>query len=765
MMAKGSFGQSALYTLSGFVYEKGSRETLPGVNIYFPLQKTGTVSNNYGFYSITLPENEYKVVFSFVGYTHEQVQIHLNRHITLDIFLNPSIELDEVVIMGDLVPSVTETPQMGVIEIPVRQIKHLPAFLGEKDVLKVIQLMPGVQKGTEGTSGFYVRGGGADQNLIILDDATVYNASHLFGFFSLFNGDAIKSIQLTKGGFPARYGGRLSSVLEMNMKDGNKEQFGGEAGIGLISSRLVLEGPIVKEKSSFIVSGRRTYLDLLVMPYMPKDERGGYFFYDLNAKMNYSLDEKNRFFVSAYTGRDKFYYRYKDNYSSEEAGIFWENATATMRWNHLFNNRLFANTSLIYSNYRLKIYIEEKYQEEKYELSYTSGIRDVALKYDLLFSPHPGHTLRGGLLTTFHRFTPSALVLKDDYIQEYKTEITAINVLESGLYVEDDLRIGERVRANAGVRLSHFMDGKKHYLKPEPRLSVSYLLPDNQAVKASYAEMNQYVHLLSNTGLGLPTDLWVPSTGNVPPQTSRQVSLGAARELKAQNLEFSLEGYYKKSDNVLTYREGASFLLIDDPAEGKRVEWEQNVTSGQAWAYGMEILVQRKTGKLTGWVGYTLSWVQWQFEEINFGKKFYPRYDRRHDISVVAVYELSGNVVFSGIWVYGTGNAITLPIGEYIPEPHDPQGFSQYYYGYGYVNDYGEKNSFRMAPYHRLDFSAQFIKKKEKSRRTWEVSVYNLYNRKNPFFYFIGYDDADNRVLKQISLFPLIPSVTYSVQF
>jgi hypothetical protein len=759
------FSQPTRFTLSGFIYEKGSLETLPGVNIYIPDSKTGTASNNYGFYSITLQEGIYDVVYSFVGYSRQAMKIQLDRHLTVDIYLDPSVELSEVVVVGEAMPAITETPLMSVIEIPVRQIRSLPALLGEKDVLKVIQLMPGVQKGTEGTSGFYVRGGGADQNLIILDDAIVYNASHLFRFFSLFNGDAIKSVQLTKGGFPARYGGRLSSVLEMNMKDGNKEQFGGEAGIGLVASRLVLEGPIVKGKSSFIVSGRRTYLDLLILPYLPRDERGGYFFYDLNAKMNYALDDKNRLFVSAYHGRDKFYFKYKDIYSTEKGGMYWENATATIRWNHLLNNRLFANTSLIFSNYKLKIYTEQKYEGNSYELSYTSGIRDIALKYDLHYAPHPNHTIRGGILSIYHRFTPSAIVLKDDFINEYKSAVSAIDVLESGIYAEDDMRIGTRVRLNAGMRLSNFVDGKKVYFRPEPRLSLSYILTESTAIKASYAGMNQYVHLLSNTGIGLPTDLWVPSNRNVPPQYSRQVALGLAKELKNKNFEVSLEGYYKKSDNVLTYREGASFLLINDPGEADQIAWESNVTTGQAWAYGTEILIQRKTGLLTGWIGYTLSWVQWQFDEINFGKKFYPRYDRRHDISVVGIYELSESVVFSANWVYGTGNAITLPIGEFMPFPHQISENDFSYMYWGYVNDYGEKNSFRMAAYHRFDAGVQFIRHKAKSIRTWEVSVYNLYNRKNPFFYFIGYNKADQRVLKQISIFPVIPSVSYSVKF
>ncbi|MBE0662968.1 MAG: TonB-dependent receptor [Bacteroidales bacterium] len=762
-----SHAQTNRYSLSGFVYEAGSRESLPGVNIYFPEQRTGTSSNNYGFYSITLPEGNYQVVYSSVGYNPQAFEIELNKHITFDAFLDPSIELSGVEIVGERVPAITETPMMSTIDLPVKQIQRIPALLGEKDVLKIIQLMPGVKKGTEGSSGFYVRGGGADQNLIILDDATVYNAFHLFGFFSLFNGDALKSVQLTKGGFPARFGGRLSSVLEMTMKDGNQERISGEAGIGIISSRLLLEGPIIKNKASFIVSGRRTYLDVLARPFMPKDEKFGYYFYDLNAKVNYTINNKNRLYLSAYAGRDKFFARFKDFYSTNDAGMYWENATATLRWNNLINHRLFANASLIFSQYRLNIYVKEKYDNNWFELSYASGIRDLSLKYDLHYSPHPNHTIKAGLISTFHHFTPSAVVLRDDYLLEYEENVKAIDVLESGLYIEDEIKLGSKIRANAGMRLSHFVDKDASYINPEPRVSLSYLLPKEIAIKASFATMNQYVHVLSNTGIGLPTDLWVPSTKNVPPQKSRQVALGFAKDLKDQNLEVSIEGYYKKSDNTLGYREGASFLLIGDPTGAEEVNWENEVTSGQAWAYGAELLIQRKTGKLTGWIGYTLSWAELQFDEVNFGKKYFARYDRRHDISVVAVYEISEKLIFSGTWVYGTGNAITLPIGEYWSYPHSMGQYDGFNPGFwwGNVNDYGGINNFRMAPYHRLDLGIQFIQQYENWRGTWELSAYNAYNRKNPFFYYIGYTGADERALMQVSIFPIIPSLSYSIKF
>ncbi|MDD3875678.1 MAG: TonB-dependent receptor [Bacteroidales bacterium] len=763
--------QSIKHTLSGFIREKGSRETLIGVNVYFPQTRTGTISNTYGFYSITLPADTYQVTFSYVGYQSRNFSIDLTTSdVNLNVDLDYTLELSEVVITADKFERISESPHMSVIEIPVRQVKSIPALLGEKDVLKVIQLMPGVQKGSEGSSGLYVRGGGADQNLIILDDATVYNAYHLFGFFSLFNGDAIKSIQLIKGGFSSRYGGRLSSVLDINLKDGNRQKYSGEAGIGLISSRLLLEGPIIKDKSSFIVSGRRTYLDALIAPFMTGDEKGGYYFYDLNAKINYDIDDKNKLFLSGYFGKDKFYFKYKDYNSETEAGLFWDNSTATLRWNHLFNNKMFANTSFIFSNYRLNIYIEEKIDTSKYNLSYSSGIRDFGLKYDFEYHYSPTHTFRAGLISTNHLFTPSAVVLKDDYLNEFKSEISAINTLESAVYIEDEIKIKERTKLNIGLRASHFLQGKKSYFNPEPRLSAAYLITDDLAAKASYSVMNQSVHLLSNTGLGLPTDLWVPSTDNIPPQNTYQIAAGLAKDVVPYNFSISLEGYYKKSKNTLGYVEGASFLLIDDPSEAGNIDWEQNITQGQSWSYGTELLLQRKTGRLSGWIGYTLSWTELQFDNVNFGKRFYARYDRRHDVSVVGIFEITDKITCSSTWVYGTGNAITMPLAEYNPVPHMLFGDNDYYgngnFFYGSVNEYGEKNSFRMAPYHRLDIGIQFHKQMPKYERTFEFSIYNVYNRQNPYFYFIGYDDRTNsRVLKQISLFPIIPSVSWNIKF
>lgn len=778
LVAGSSLYAQQKYSVSGYIREKGSLESLPGVNIYIAELKAGTTSNNYGFYSVTLPEGKYAIRYSFIGYQTVIIDVDLNKDYVQNIDLVSSISLSEVVITDERAERISESSRISVISLPVQQIKNIPALLGEKDVFKALQLMPGVQKGSEGNSGIYVRGGGPDQNLIILDDAPVYNASHLFGFFSIFNGDALKSVELTKGGFPARYGGRLSSVIEMNMKDGNKQKISGEGGIGLISSRLVLEGPVKKDTSSFLISARRTYIDALTRPFMKKDERGGYYFYDLNAKLNYDFSSKNKIYLSGYFGRDKFqvntHQYYPDNKYDSKAGLFWQNATATLRWNHLFSNKIFANTSLIFSRYNLKIFSEENSNGEVYSLEYNSGIRDFAFKYDLEYHVSTKYTFRAGLQSSNHRFVPSAIVEKDSQtLQEYNKNNT-YNSFETGLYVENIFNFEGKLQVNAGLRLSHFIADHKQYISPEPRLSANYLIGDGLSVKLAYAEMNQYIHLLSNTGIGLPTDLWVPSTARVAPENSRQISGGLAKELPEYNLTVTVEGYQKWSNKILGYKPGASFLLLDDPSEAQNFTWQDNVTAGSGSSYGAEILIQRKTGKLSGWVGYTLSWTKLKFNEINFGKEFWARYDRRHDLSVVLIYSLSEHVTLSSTWVYGTGNAITLPLGEFQGIAHQP--FAQYYNSSNYnpffsgntVTDYGEVNSFRMKAYHRLDLAVQFHKKKVNHERTWEIGFYNAYSRKNPYFYFVESTYDNDQVvskLKQISIFPIIPSVTYSFKF
>lgn len=763
-------------TISGYIQEKGSKESLPNVTIYVANSAFVTTSNSYGFYSLTIPEKEeITLKASFVGYKKLEKTIQLSQNVELNLELEPDNLLDEVTVSSKKQEDrVSDNVQMSKIEIPISQLKKVPAFLGEKDVLKVLQLMPGVQKGSEGQSGIYVRGGGPDQNLLILDDATVYNASHLFGFFSVFNGDALKTVELTKGGFPAQYGGRLSSVIEMQMKDGNKEKFHGEGGIGLVSSRLTLEGPIKKNKSSFLISGRRTYVDLLMKPFIKQatedaDEKlsTGYYFYDLNGKINYDFGRKDKLFLSGYFGKDMFFNSSTTTQNQNDANLNWGNVTSTLRWNHLFNEKLFANTSLIYTQFHFGVDVYNKITnteiqktESEFSLKYLSKVRDLTFKSDFDYYLNNKHAIKFGVQTTFHRFTPSALVIKGTFVDsvDIRTGKSLYN-FESALYAQDSWQPLSKLKINYGLRLSNFNALSKNYLRLEPRFSSALKLNENLSLKASYAKMNQYIHLLSNTGIGLPTDLWVPTTNKIAPQQSEQVAAGFAQDFGKSGVTFTLEGYYKKMKNIVAYKENSSFLdLSGSNASG--VSWEDNVTSGKGWSYGLEFMLQKKFGKFSGWAGYTLSWINWQFEELNYGKKFNPRYDRRHDVSLVGIYEFSKKITLSATWVYGTGNALTLPIGKY--QARQDEGYSYY------STDYGAKNGFRAEPYHRLDIGLQFHKQKKNYERTWEISIYNAYNRKNPFYYEMGErtnGSIQTKTLRRVSLFPVIPSITYNFKF
>ncbi|QRR00329.1 TonB-dependent receptor [Dyadobacter sandarakinus] len=770
-------------TISGFVRERGSRELLPGVNVYIPNSAYGVATNHYGFYSLSIPAKDSVMVsYSFVGYETRHLRLKADVSRQVDVELAAANVLNEVIVSEKRQnEKASESARMSTIEIPVSQIKKLPAFFGEKDVIRVLQLMPGVQKGSEGQTGLYVRGGGPDQNLIILDDAVVYNASHLFGFFSVFNGDALKSVELVKGGFPARYGGRLSSVVEMNMKEGSKEKLHGEGGIGLISSRLTLEGPLMNKKASFLVSARRTYIDFLAKPVIAQQQTGndsktkpGYYFYDLNAKLNYDLDARNKLYISGYFGRDRFHVSEKTLGSESSSGLNWGNATATLRWNHLINPKLFVNTSLIYSRFVFNIYASDKDKRsdgttEEYNLSYNSLIRDYSLKTDFDYYPHAQHAVKFGLVATAHRFVPSALTLAGAFPGDVALQAKPIHTVETGIYAEDTWQPFPRMKINAGMRLSTFQTKSRTYFRPEPRISASWKAGEDLAVKASYAQMNQYVHLLSNTGLGLPTDLWVPTTDSIPPQQSQQLALGLARDLEKPGLTFTLEGYYKRMNNIISYKEGSSFIRLNGQ-NANELNWESNVTSGKGWSYGLEMMVQKKTGKLSGWVGYTLSRTQWKFDELNFGRTFHPRYDRRHDVSVVGIYELSKRITLSATWVYGTGNALTIPAGTFTSikdarfENIENGSYSKNIY------DYSEKNSFRAEAYHRLDLAVQFHKKKKRHERTWEFGLYNAYNRRNPFFYRLNTRYKKDggmpyNTLVRYSLFPVLPSFSYNFKF
>ena len=782
-------------TVSGHMYEKGSRESLPGGLIYDPVSQKFTNANSYGFYSLTLPYHDgLFLVFNNFGYVNDTLRITAAEDREYDAYLSKVQLLETVDITAE--KTSTEQVQMSAIKLSTKEIKSVPMLFGEKDVFKTLLLMPGVQSASEGTSGIYVRGGGPDQNLIILDEATIYNASHLLGFFSIFNGDAIKSVELIKGGFPARYGGRLSSVIDINMKDGNKESYHCEGGVGIISSNVMAEGPIIKDKASFMISGRTTYMDLFIVPIMKimsKGSTAGYYFFDLNGKFNFNLGKKDKLYLSAYFGRDKFHMAQSDghvgNSDKYRVGLFWQNATATARWNHLFTNKIFSNLSFVFSDYKMNTYMRYKYyygpndpDNESFSSDFNSGIRDYTLKYDIAYHPNASHHLLAGAAVTYHEARPNAMTVKADSLTLRQAEKE--RGLEYAVYVEDEINIRNRFRINPGVRLVAFSVPHKTWFSPEPRLSMSYNFLPNLALKASYAMMSQNMILLSTSTIGLPTDLWVPVTDRVRPQRSQQVALGLHYDLKKPKLSFSLEGYYKRMNNILAYKEGTSYftdlieqVLEESLGEQSQGQWENNVTAGKGWSYGVEFLVRKEVGKFTGWIGYTLSWTKQQFDELNFGESFFARYDRRHDVSIVLMYSPNKKINLSLSWVFATGNAVTLPTSVYEAQTLEsslsqllPSQEDFIVNSTGFVENYGKKNDFRMKPFHHLDIGVQFIKphKKNNGQSIFEISVYNLYNHHNPFFYYTEQVFVNGKAeyrLKQISIFPIIPTFTYHFKF
>ncbi|MDR3367202.1 MAG: TonB-dependent receptor [Prevotellaceae bacterium] len=771
------------YTVSGYIRDSLTTENLIGATLYNRSGKVGTSSNQYGFYSITLPRGQVELAYSYVGYATHVRSFMLDRDTVLDVSMQSSLLLEEVVVTAVGSGRIQDRTQMSAISVPMAQVKAIPSFLGEVDVLKVLQLMPGIQSGGEGSSGLYVRGGGPDQNLILLDGVPVYNASHLFGFFSVFNADAINSIELLKGGFPARHGGRVSSVIDVSMKEGNLQQFHSEGSIGLVASKLTIEGPIIKDRTSFIVSGRRTYIDLLARPFIKAANSNsdtevipGYYFYDLTAKVNHRISSKDRIYLSAYMGDDKFSVdsESRDDYeyathTKNEAGLKWGNLTGAFRWNHVFTNQLFGNTTLTYSRYRMNIFAkfwatDPGEPERYYGMDYLSGIEDWSARVAFDYLPSPNHYIRFGGSMIYHIFNPGSIGVTTE-VMPLDFGGRKIYTREYSLYVEDDIRLGDRLKTNVGLHLSAFEVRGKLYAVPQPRIAARYLLTDDLSAKASYSSMAQYIHLLTNSNLGMPTDLWVPTTNLLHPQQSHQVAVGLAHNFR-ETYELSLEGYYKAMSNVLEYKEGASVFDV-------HYQWEDKMLQGEGRSYGVELFAQKKTGSLTGWIGYTLSWSDRRFDALNLGRRFSYKYDRRHDVSVVAVQRLGKRVELSGTWVFGSGSCITVPTGIFHTNnpfnPNTPQL---------QVQDYGERNGYRMAPYHRLDVSISLIKKKRLYERRWILGAYNAYNRKNPYYIdieeVIRYDDSPYAPTggatkqyryKQISLFPIIPSVTYQFKF
>lgn len=751
-------------TISGTITDSSNGEELLGASIWISELSSGGITNEYGFYSLTIPNGSYILSISYIGYETLKKEISLTESFRLNVNLEPeSTTLDEVVVTSERKDGNIKSPQMSATSLEIKEIALVPVVFGEQDVIKTIQLLPGI-KSSEGGGGFFVRGGSADQNLILLDEAPVYNASHLLGFFSVFNSDAIKDLTVYKGHIPAEFGGRASSVLDIQMNNGNNKKFNASGGIGLISSRLTIENPIVKDKGSFIISGRRTYLDLFLKASKDEDVRNSVlYFYDLNAKANYKFGEKNRVFISGYFGRDKFG-------AGDVFGFDWGNTTATIRWNHLFNDRLFSNTTALFSDYNYDVEISGD-EGENNGFNITSGIKDVSLKQDFKYFISPTNSLKFGLNGIYHSFIPGEIT-PDANSNINRSELQEKYAWEAAAYVSDDMEVSERLNFNFGLRYSWFAqvgpgdiytydadgdvettetydNGKivETYGGLEPRAGLTYLLNDESSVKASYGRNIQYLHLVSNSTSGTPIDIWIPSSNNVKPQIADQYALGYYRNFKEDAYESSFEVYYKDMQNQVDYRTGAELIFNENV--------ESQLLFGKGWSYGAEFYFKKNIGKLTGWLSYTWSKTEREFEGIDNGDPYPANWDRTHDLSLVGIYKLNPKWTLSASFVYQTGNAITYPVGKYQVDGET-------------INLYDTRNDNRLPDYHRMDLGATWqLKKTDKFESSLNFSVYNAYGRKNAFL--INFQEAENDPNRteavKLSLFSFVPSVTYNFKF
>ncbi len=798
---------SKSHTISGYVTDGKSQETLLGASVYDAATMKGSVTNNFGYYTLKLPEGPVDFRVSFVGYDPYQARFDLKNDTVINIFLAQSNQLNEVTVTARAMESNVKGTQMSTIELPVIQLKKVPALFGETDVIKALQLLPGVQSGTEGSAGMYVRGGGPDENLILLDGVPLYNVNHAAGFFSAFNADAIKNVTLYKGNFPARFGGRLSSVVDVRMKDGDMYEYHGNASIGLIASKINVEGPIIKGKTSFNLSFRRTYYDVFTAPlvnYMVKMQSdnkkntgwGGYYFYDLNLKLNHKFSDKDRLFLSIYSGDDKVYARmklgydyassyYGTNSSSERLNLDWKwgNRVAALRWNHVIQPNLFMNVTGAYTQYRhsmgAEIRNESSFMDQNQTSSYAesvdlglhSGIYDYSAKADFDYKPFDSHDMKFGLNLTHHTYRPTTTAFHIKEVEDNQTGFSfdtvtsdaTVRALETDLYVEDNWDINNYFKLNAGLHYSTFSVDKKTYHSLQPRVSMRALITDNFSLKAGYAYMSQYIHLLSSNAISLPTDLWVPVTGDIVPMNAHQMALGAFYDWNG--FEFSIEGYYKKMNNVLEYKDGASFFSLDQTG------WDDKVVMGDGWAYGIELFAQKQVGKFTGWIGYTWAHTNRLFDregqELNFGQVFPAKYDRRHDLNIVLMYEFNNRIDVGATWVYSTGNCATLSYQDY-------NGLGVGYNDYPSIGYIESRNNYRYNSYQRLDLVANFHKQKKYCERIFSISVYNALCHNNPFVvvpwseyeYNPYLDDYVNRkTLQQVCIFPIIPTLSWQYKF
>ncbi len=747
------------YTISGHIKDSKTGEAMIGATIMLKeMPQIGTVSNAYGFYSLTVSEGTYTMITRFMGYTPFSQQVVMKQNVKLNIeLLEKGVEQKPVVVTGEKKDENIKEIQMGMEKLDVKSIQDIPVLFGEKDVIKTVQLLPGVKSGGDGNTGFYVRGGAADQNLILLDEANVYSASHFLGFFSVFNSDAIKDVTLFKGEMPSEYGGRLSSVLDIKMKDGNAKDFGVNGGIGLIASRLSVEGPIVSDKGSFSISGRRTYLDLfLKLSSDSSVNRVRLYFYDLNAKANYQLGENDRIYLSGYFGKDVLGF-------GNTFGIDWGNTTATFRWNHLFNEKMFSNTSLIYSTYDYTVIANINGNN----LNLISKIKDEGVKQDFQYFFDSENGVKFGLNSIYHAIVPGTATFADS-AQTSTLELTNKYSWENAFYISHDYKLSPIISVQYGVRFSFFSvlgpgvfytydskgdrvdslaygSGKfiKTYFNLEPRIALNYILDDESSLKASYGRTTQNLHLLSTSTTSNPTDMWIPNSNNVQPEIADQVSLGYFRNFEDNSYEFSAETYYKLLRNQIDYKDGAQI--------GVNENVESQLLFGSGRAYGLELFLKKKYGRLNGWIGYTLSRTELKFAEINNGNYYPAHQDRTHDISVVGIYKLSDKWTFSATWVYYTGNAVTFPSGKYRVVEYDE------------VNYFTERNGYRMPAYHRLDLGATW----QGERSSWTFSLYNAYGRENAYSIRFQKDPNDPTKTQavQTALFKFVPSITYNFRF
>lgn len=768
------FGQ---HRLSGHIEDKQSGEKLFGASVLVKGTNIGTTTNFYGFFSFSLPQSETTIIVSYVGYKHLEMELDMKNGASVNIKLEPMDDLDEVVVKSSRDHPFEREVQVSSINIPIKQLQQLPAVGGEVDIMRGLQLLPGVQSGKEGLTGLYVRGGGPDQNLILLDGVPLYNVSHIGGIFSVFNPDIIADVNLIKGGFPARYGGRLSSVLNIKVREGNRNHRQTQGAIGLASARLSHEGPFREGRGSYLIALRRSYIDAFTRPISRivtgGKSRFGYTFYDLNGKINYDITEKDRVYASVYTGHDRGVVSTSDTANVSNNYFQWGNLLATARWNRVISDRLFSNLTLGYTNYQFSIGFDHQDIEAERESSYSylSGIRDWQVKYDLEYFHNQQHSFRTGIQFVEHQFSPGVNALSSA-VQQVRTDTTFgsfnVNAREISLYAEDDWTINDRVSLNIGVHLNTYLVNNETYISPQPRTTLRWMTGPKSSVKFSYATMQQNVHLLSSTGVGLPTDLWVPATDRTKPQQSSQFTTAYMKNIKG-GYEFSIEAYYKTMNNLIAYSDGVNWL------EGTS-DWQEKIErEGEGRSKGLELFFHKKEGRLTGWIGYTLSNAERRFSTINEGQYFPDRFDRRHDIGIMITYNIRKNVDFSATWVYGTGNAITLGEGYYLAMV-DPS--SRMFSGdrsWDNVEHFEGRNNFRMRAYHRADIGLRYSKAKNWGERTWNLGFYNAYNRANPFYYYWrtqrsffmgGGGPSDGaRSLRQIAILPIIPAFSYEFKF